>query len=353
MEGSSMNRGVVIIGKWVRQSIIVAMAALFAIFFFLNTTAQAQEKAVKLRFASFWPPMHGFAALEGAWCKEVEKRTNGRVKVSYFAGGVLAPPAQMFDSLEKGIFDVGSGYFTYHPGRFPFSEILDLPLGYRDGSQSTLHANAFMKKFRPKEYDTVHMLFLHASGPSFMQSKGKMDTLDDVKSKRIKSGGTSSLMTEALGGVPVTMPITETYDALAKGLIDAYWGPMEVGRDFKFADHMRYLIVDPAASNATTCWVAMNKTKWSSLPKDVQDAIEKLNEEFVAKFAEAHVVAEQGGKEYNLKVGVTYVTVSAAEQAKTAAKMKPLFDEYVKKMKAKGLPGEEAVKFCREWLKAH
>ena len=334
-----------------RFGIIMAVVAICAVF---AIAAQAQEeKVVKLRFASFWPTTNEYAGLEGAWCKEVEKRTNGRVKVSYFPGGVLAPPPQMFDSLEKGVFDVGSGYFTYHAGRFPFSEILDLPLGYRDGAQSTFHANAFAKKFKPKEYETVHMLLLHASGPSFMQSKNKMTTLDDVKGKRIKSGGTSSLMTEALGGTAVTMPITETYDALAKGLIDAYWGPMEVGRDFKFADIMRYMVMDSGASNATTCWIAMNKKKWDTLPKDVQEIIEKLNEEFIPKFADAHKRAEIGGREYNLKVGVMLVNVSEADKAKTIAKMKPLFDEYVKKTKALGLPGDEAVKFCREYLKTH
>jgi GrpB-like predicted nucleotidyltransferase (UPF0157 family) len=34
-------------------------------------------------------------------------------------------------------------------------------------------------------------------------------------------------------------------------------------------------------------------------------------------------------------------------------KVKPLFDDYVRSMKEKGLPGEEALRFCRDWLKAH
>ena len=49
--------------------------------------------------------------------------------------------------------------------------------------------------------------------------------------------------------------------------------------------------------------------------------------------------------------GVTFVKVSKEDEAATAQKMKPILDDYVKTTKAKGLPGEEALKFCQDFLK--
>jgi DNA-binding transcriptional regulator YhcF (GntR family) len=48
--------------------------------------------------------------------------------------------------------------------------------------------------------------------------------------------------------------------------------------------------------------------------------------------------------------GVTFVKVSKEDEAFTAEKMKPILDDYVKMTKSKGLPGDEALKFCQEFL---
>ena len=51
--------------------------------------------------------------------------------------------------------------------------------------------------------------------------------------------------------------------------------------------------------------------------------------------------------------GVKVLRASKADEAKVAEKMKPIFPEFAKDMKAKGLAGEEALKFCLDYIKAH
>ena len=60
----------------------------------MSAQVQAQEKVLKLKYSNFYPPGHPIAVLAGDWCKEVEKRTNGRVKITYFPGNTLCPPTQ-------------------------------------------------------------------------------------------------------------------------------------------------------------------------------------------------------------------------------------------------------------------
>ncbi len=120
--------------------------------------AQAQEKAMKLRLSVMWPPQHPFTKLFDSWGKDVEKATNGRITVTVFAANTLSPPMQVYDNTVKGVVDVGTNLLAYSPGRLPLSEVLQQPLGYKSGYQGTKLANAYYQKFKPKEFDDVHVL---------------------------------------------------------------------------------------------------------------------------------------------------------------------------------------------------
>ena len=95
----------------------------------------------------------------------------------------------------------------------------------------------------------------------------------------------------------------------------------------------------------------MNKDKWNAISPADQQAIEKINDEYNEKFGKKWVELDNKAKEFAKEKGVTFVTVSKEEEAATAQKMKPILDEYVTMTKAKGLPGDEALKFCQDFLK--
>jgi len=108
------------------------------------TTAEA--KTYKLTYSNFFPPFHIQSKLAEAWCREVEKRTNGSVKVDYFPKGTLTKPKQCYDGVVTGISDVGLGIFAYTRGRFPAMAAVDLPLGYPSGKVATAIANDFVRR---------------------------------------------------------------------------------------------------------------------------------------------------------------------------------------------------------------
>jgi TRAP-type C4-dicarboxylate transport system substrate-binding protein len=323
------------------------------IWIFMSTTSGAQEQVTKLRFASFFPSNSKYVALENEWCKEVEKRTGGRVKVTLYAGQTLAPVTQAYDSMVRGSFDVGNGVLAYHPGRFPLTEILDLPLGYRDAIQATGLGNAVVKKFSPKEFDEVKLLLLHTTGPTSIQTNKKISSLKEIKGLRIKSSGISSKIVEILGGTAVTIPIADTYDGIKRGIADGALEQQDCLIIYRIGEVVKFDLRDPGMANATTCWMAMNKQKWNSLPKDVQEIIEKINDEYIPKFGKAHFDMDKDGEAFAAQHGVTVVRVSKAEEECTRAKVKPLLEEYVKNMKAKGIPGDQVWKFCHDYLAAH
>jgi TRAP-type C4-dicarboxylate transport system substrate-binding protein len=311
----------------------------------------AQDKAVTLRYSLLWPASHPGTKLAGEWAKDVEAATSGRVKVTLFPGNTLSPPMQAYDNVVKGIADMASCLLAYAPGRLPLSEVLQQPLGYKNGYQASMMANAYYKKFQPKEFGDVQVMFLHGAAPGFIMTKKVVNSIKDVKGLRIKANAENADIVTNLGGAPVTMPVSEAYDSIQRGVIDGTLFPIEALQGYKIGEVVKTVIQDFGMSYMTSFYTIMNKDKWNALSADDRKAIEKINDVYAEKQAKLWIAGDANAKEFALAKGVKFLDVSAADQAATAALMKPILDKYVAYAKGKGLPGDEALKFCLDYLK--
>jgi TRAP-type C4-dicarboxylate transport system substrate-binding protein len=334
--------------------IIVAALLTVVIGVALPTSGFGQEKQIQLRYSTFFPPSHENAKITDAWCKEVEKRTNGKVRVRHYAGATLTPPAQTYDSVSQGVVDVGNIVLGYTMGKFPLSEGLDYPLGYRSGAQATKAVNAYYARFRPKEFDDVQVMYFHAQPPGLIHNRTKPITkLEDIKGMKMRTFGSNAEFMKLLGGVPVAMPMGDAYDAINKGVADGLMCAYEALEGWKLGEVVQYATENYGSAYTATFIVAMNKDKWKSLPADVQKTIEQINREWIEKQAKVWDDIDASGKAYAEKRGIKVAALSAQEDARFAQAARPLFDAYSKKMKEKGLPGEEVLKFMREYLKSN
>ena len=310
----------------------------------------AQEKTITLKLANFFPPDNKIAVAMDGWCKEVEKRTNGRVKATQFAGGTLSPPTQTYQAVIKGVADMGLSFSSYTMGRFPLSEVVDLPLGYKSGYLATKLSNEFYKRFKPKEFDDVKVMFLTASPPHMLHAKKLVANLEDLKGLKIRSTGTSAKVAQALGAVPVAMPMSDAYDALSKGVAQGIICPYEPMKGFKLAEVVSYS-TEYGSAYTNMNYIVMNKEKWNSIPADIQKIIEQVNSEWIEKMGKLWDELDQEGKDVFIQKGGKITILSKAENDRWAARLRPILDEYVNNMKSKGLPGDEALKFCLDYLK--
>ncbi|HME42271.1 MAG TPA: TRAP transporter substrate-binding protein [Syntrophorhabdales bacterium] len=321
--------------------------------FVFAVRSQAAEKVVNLRFAYYTPS----TSLEGqtieAWCVEVEKRTNGRVKITTYPGGTLISAAQTYDAITKEAADIGYGVFAYHRGRFPMMEVIDLPLGYKNPAVPTALVNEYYKKFKPKELDDVKVLFLEGHGPGILSTRKPISKLEDLKGMKIRATGTGAKIITALGASAVGLPITDAYDALSKGVVEGVlldWGGVY---NWNLGDIVKNHIQCPAIAYSSAFYNVMNKEKWNSIPPDLQAIIDKLNEEWIDNLKKKWTAWQTTGQTGLQKKGNKIITLSPEENDRWAAKVSPVLDDYVKAMKAKGLPGDQALKFCQDYLKAN
>jgi TRAP-type C4-dicarboxylate transport system substrate-binding protein len=312
----------------------------------------AQDKVVTLRFSNMFAPTSGNSIVLEEWCKEVEKRTNGKVIVKYYPGNTLNAPAQAYDSVVGGVVDLSNHILGYTTGKFPLSEVLDYPLGYTSGYIATKMMNEYYKKFKPKEFDEVKVMYFHGQGPGILHTKTKpVNKLEDLKGMKIRTFGSNAQLMTLLGGVPVAMPMQEAYDSISRGVADGLMGGYEPLIGWKIGEVIKYSTETYGVGYSATFVVSMNKDKWNSIAPEQQKIIEQINQEWIEKHGKLWDQWDKEGKDFTLKRGNKIITLSVQENARWRAKAEPLFTDYVKRMKEKGLPGDEVLNFARDYLK--
>ncbi len=335
--------------RWKSASFVLCIFILS----FSNFSAFGKVKSATLRYSHMFPANHKQALLAAEWGREVEKRTDGRVKVSLFPYDKLTPSAGCYEGVVRGACDVSMSLFGYTRGRFPLTEVIDLPLGHKSGAAATRLINEYYQRFRPKEFDEVKVMYLHAHGPGLLHTCEKaVHRLEDLRGLRIRCHGLSAKVVACLGGTPVASSISETYEVLSRGLAVGAMIPYEALEGFRLAEMLKYTTENFGSAYTSGLFVVMNKEKWNTLTLAMQKMIEKVNEEWIEKSAKLWDDLDRSGRDFTLKEGNQIISLSREEDERWARVVKPLLDDYVDHMRAKGLPGEEVLKFCLERLKS-
>ena len=302
----------------------------------------AASAEITLTYANF-PPAVTFPSVQmERWAKEVEKRTNGQVKVKTFPGGTLLGAKNMLEGVTAGTADIGNFAMSYQPGRFPVSESVDLYHGFTNAKVASQVLFDLVEKYKPKEFEKVKIVTLFTCPPTNIMTKNPVKSLKDLKGTELRVAGTAADVLKRLGGVPVAMPQSETPEAIQKGVVKGMISSLEILQDFKFAAYTPNATVVnlPVVSFA----VVMNKAKWDSLPADVKKVIDDLSREqavWTGEYVDQHVkdALAWSAKEYKLQ----QFTLPPAEQKEIATLLAPMTEEYIKKVTAMGLNGKQIV----------
>ena len=309
--------------------------------------AQAPSPAsetFKFSYSIFFPPTHIQCKTAQTWADEIEKRSQGRVKIALHPGGALTKPPQCYEGVVNGISDLGMSCFAYTAGRFPLLEGLDLPAGYPNGGTATRLANELIQKYQPKEIQDTHLLYVHAHGPGILAAKKPIKSLDELKGLKVRTTGSSGNIIKALGGASVGMPQSEAYESLQKGVVDATLCPLETLKGWKQGEVITHVTDSSVVGYTTAMFVTMNKQAWDKLPADLQKVFTDVSREWIPKHGAAWDQADADARAYLQELKREIVPLSAEEQARWKAGVKPVLENYLKQTKEKNVPGEAFLK---------
>ena len=317
------------------------LGSLFLMLLFSPWTVCAKEEVVELKFAHIFPTPAKQSIICEEFLQELERRTGGKIKTRFFAGGSLLKPPGMYVGIEKGIADMGFAHVEYTPGRFPVTEACDLPLAYPSGWVSNMVVNDFYQEFKPKEWENVKVLWMHASTPNVIISTKPVRVMEDLKGMTIRAPGRVGDTVKALGASPAPMPIMEVYDALSKGVVQGVNTPFETLKTFRFGEVAKYTTSSWQVGNIYTFYVIMNKNSYKKLSPELKEILDELCGEYKERFALTWNLVDFEGKDFASQQGVEIIQLDKSQVERWKKVTDPVVDDYVKDMVSKGYPEKE------------
>lgn len=294
-----------------------------------------------------WGPVHALQP----WVKKVEDATKGRVKIEIFPAQTLVKGPDIWNAVKTGVADMGWCFHGYWADMTPLSDVITLPsLPVKTAEQGSEVLWKLYEKFPSiqNEYKDVHVLTLWSSQPYFLiTTKKQVKTLEDIKGLKIRvPAGPATDQMRALGGIPILIPMPDNYLSLDKGVIDGMGAPWEAIHGFRLYEVVKYYTIVPLS--AVYFSMSMNKKKWESLPKDIQQAMTSASGLEAGKFwgknwfdtAEEGVIAEAKKGNYQIN---KYVLPQQEQDRWAKVAGEPLWKEWVKKMEEKGRPDAQKV----------
>lgn len=327
---------------------ILAFFMIMAASNILPATASAAD-TIKLKFAYFMPTKHTLHRVFAAYAKEVKELTDGRVEITLYPGGALGKPRDQWDMALGGITDLTFFMPGYTAGRFPRSTVFDLPLiGGGSCTVNTAIAHGIYDDYIAQDYKDAKMMFFFVSEPfTIHTSKKKISSMADLQGLKIRSSGAEQSATlKQLGASPVTMPITEVYTSLEKGVLDGVFTAFTAMVSYRLYDVTKYSIM--AGLSATPMAVAMNMEKWNSLPQDIQEILNTLNRRYAFECAMAYDADRVKALQRAKSLGKEIVNLPPGELQKWEDAFAPIYDQWGQDMKSKGIPGQEMLTEIRQ-----
>jgi TRAP-type C4-dicarboxylate transport system substrate-binding protein len=314
----------------------------------------ATADVIDLKFSHSFSPMHTMQKkVFEPWGEKLGKATNGQVKISMFPGGALGKPGDQYALAETGIADVVYLLHDYSPGRFPTTSVFELPFMT---PTSKIASEAMYKTYEKfpafqKEYSRykVLALFCHPAG-HFHTTKKPIRIIDNFKGLKIRTA--SPWVTEALknfGSTPVEMPVTDTYTALERGVVDGTVVPFEGLGIFKLDDLVKYTTLTDFYT--VTMAVLMNKRKYDSLPEDIKKAVDDNSGLVMSSWCGVEYdKAEIPFRKRAVEKGVELIELSDADKVKLHAQTLPLRELWIARMKARGIDGKPILDGALQFL---
>ena len=316
-------------------------------------TETAPAEAIELTYSNFFPPTHLNSVLAEKFCQEINERTNGAVEITYYPGGTLTPAPQTYDGVVSGIADIGMSVLAYTMGRFPATELVDMPHGYPNGWVATKVANDFYQEFQPEEFDDVHVLYFHAHGPGVVFTTNKpVRQLEDLNGLVIRSTGVGAKIIEALGASGYGGSQGEAYELLSKGTVDGSFTPREVLKGWNQAEVVKYVTGCYDIGYTANMFVVMNKAKWDGLPEDVKKVFNEVSEEWIDKHGKVWTYYDKAGIDYFMTFDDReLIQLPPEEMARWVEATEPIIEQYITEKTDMGLPAADYEAYLIEQVK--
>ena len=331
-----------------RSAILLAGSALLTGSLFAKT-----EVLTVHHFLSPKAPAH--TKLLMPWAKKIEEMSKGKIKVEIFPSMSMGgKPNELYKQARSGSADIVWTVAGYTPGVFPRTEVYELPTVHKGSSLATSIAIRENFDLIKDDYKKIKPLLIHThAGNALHMTEKKVTSVADLKGMKLRTPSrTGAWLIEEYGAEPVGMPMPAFPQALSKKAVDGGLIPFEVFPPFKFHQLTEYSAegVNGDRFGTSVFMLLMNKNRFNSLSKELQDVIEEsFNMDMVKQIGQVWMDVEKPGMK--MQAGSKNSEVAKFDD-KTMAEFnavgQKVVDRWVKEVSKKGIDGQKLVNEARK-----
>lgn len=286
------------------------------------------------------------------FARDVFEKTEGRVEIVVHAGNALAAPPDTYDAVVSGVAGMGFVLPAYTPGRFPMTQILEYPFMFNSALQANMVAKAMTPMLREHEYTDTHLIWVGGTDLGHFLLKSPIATLEDLKGKKLRSPGPIyNEVIKKLHGVEVSLPVSDLYDAMDRGIVDGTVMAPSALISFRLMEVTEQIV--ELNMYTTPLIMFANKELWNKVSTEDQASIMAIADSFSERIGKqydeevAHAMSVAAEKNKNV------YQLSDADMAAFHALVEPMIKGWVADLEASGKPGQElydlAVKAAKEY----
>ncbi len=319
--------------------------------------AMAQE--VTLRFHQFLPSTAPVPAeILIPWMEKVTAESDGRIAFEHYPSMQLGgTPPELVDQVIDGVVDIIYTLPGYSPGRFPRTEVIELPFLMTDPLAASMTLSTLGEKYMfDTEYADMKILGMWVHGPGLIHSETPITTPDDLSGVKLRAPTrVANIMATQLGATTVGMPVPGVPESLSKGVISAALLPWEVTASLKTSELVDNHTEFPGAPLYTAAFImAMNIDSYNALPDDLKAVIDANSGLAFAEFAGTIAPGLDGpGRQMAVDLGNNIISLTPDQIAIWKEAAAPTIDRWIAEMDEKGIDGralyDEAVALMEQF----
>ena len=282
----------------------------------------------------------------------IDKNTQGRVKLKRYPADSIVGMQQMLDAVSNGTLDIATTTAGHWIGAIPLTAVEDgLPGSWRSNQEmEEILWDYGLEDMVRQEYAKrgVYLLTDFSAAPAFLtvHLKQPIQSLADLKGKKIRAFGSYIDIISKLGASGVTMALTEVYSAISSGALDGGFFATTWSGPAKMYEVSPYLLMPAFSIGGTHSWI-VNQKKWDALPTDLKTIIYTTAKQWASWDSRYYNTRKMPTMAQMEKWGFKFINMSADDQKKIVDASMAYWDATA----AKDPTAAKGVQLVRDYFK--
>lgn len=295
----------------------------------------ASAAEVEWKFYTYFAANDKPTALHRAFAEDVEKATDGRLKISVFSSGELPyKAADVLRVVSSRQVEMGDVAFGFAAGDVPELNALSMPFSctsmekFYDNLAPAIRKpidDVLQSKFKTTE------IMQWVMPPQQLWLVKPVDGIDGLKNLKVRSWNREQAeMMRLAGGSGVTITPAEVIPALQRGVVDGAFTAAVPALDWKFNEVTDFgFMMDLTLAHQA---IAVNQAALDALPEDLRTILVAKAEEWAPKYRAEMIEADKQARKTLTEKGMTLRDTTPEETARLREMTKPISDEWIEKV---------------------